>query len=129
MSTIATIDGTVHHIDDDSIVLITGPYPSDPPTRSYVTGPAPAALPVNEDAAALVGRLHPKTPLGNLTRPNNTPVWFKGAAVSLVRPPVPSDIVPGETVGAVLYVAAHHQAVIESVSAALAEVDSHGGNL
>lgn len=129
MSTITTIDGTTHHIDDDSIVLITGPYPSDPPTRSYVTGPAPAALPVNEDAAALVARLLPATPLAKLTRPNNTPVWFKGGAVSLVRPPIPSDIMPGETVGAVLYIAGHHQAVIESVSDSLTQVNSHGGNL
>ena len=129
MSTITTIDGTVHHIDDDSIVLVTGPFPNEPPNRSYVTGPAPDPLPVDENAAALVGRLHPTTPFGRLTRPNGTPVWFKGAAVSLVRPPIPTDVPPGETVGAVLYIAGHHQAVTESVTATLAEVNGHGGHL
>jgi hypothetical protein len=129
MSEITALDGTVIHINDDSVILVAGPYPGDPPDRSYVTGPGPAVIATNEDAASLVSRLHPKIPLAKLTRPNNTPVWIKGAAVTLVRPPAAGDTPPGETVGAVLYMGSTHQAVEEDVATARASINAHGGDV
>ena len=129
MTDITALDGTVLHIDDNSVTIVAGPYPGDPPNRSYVTGPGPAVIATNEAAAALVGRLHPKEVLAILTRPNNTPVWIKGGAVTLIRSPIAGDTPPGETVGAVLYVGAHRQAVEEDVATARATINSHGGNV
>jgi len=111
------------------VAIVAGPYPSDPPSRSYVTGPAPATIATNEDAASLVGRLHPHAALATLTRPNNTPVWIKGSAVTLVRPPIIGDTPPGETVGAVVYIGGQHQAVKEDVPTTRAIVNSHGGSI
>jgi len=88
MADITALDGTVLHIADDSVTMVVGPYPGDTPNRSYVSGPGPAPIATNEAAAALVGRLHPKQALAVLTRPNNTPVWIKGSAVTLLRPPI-----------------------------------------
>jgi hypothetical protein len=129
MADITALDGTVLHIDDNSIVLVAGPYPGDPPNRSYVTGPAPAPIATNEDAATLVASLHPKVSLAKLTRPNNTPVWIKGGAATLVRAPIAGDTPPGETVGAVIYFGAGHQAVEEDVPTARAALNAHGGNV
>jgi hypothetical protein len=129
MTDIKALDGTVLYIDDNSVTLVAGPYPGDPPNRSYVTGPGPAAIASNETAAALVGRLHPKQALATLTRPNNTPVWIQGAAVTLIRPPSAGDTPPGEIVGAVLYSSTGHQAVKEDVATARATINSHGGNV
>jgi hypothetical protein len=64
-----------------------------------------------------------------MTRPNHTPVWIKGAAVTLIRPPAIGDTPPGETVGAVLYIGSHHQAVEEDVQAARTIINAHGGNI
>jgi hypothetical protein len=129
MTDITTLDGTVLHIDDNSVTIVSGPLPNDPPNRSYVTGPAPAVIETSEDAATLVARLHPKVALIKLTRPNNTSVWIKGPAVTLVRGPTPDEIPPREHVGAVLYFGAHHQAVVEDVATVRAAVNVHGGNV
>ena len=126
MTDITALDGTVLHIDDNSVTIVSGPLPHDP-NRSCVTGPAPAVIETAEDAAHLVGRLHPKVALVKLTRPNNTAVWIKGAAVTLVEAPNPDDIPPGEHVGAVLYIGGHHQAVVEDIPAVRAAVNAHGG--
>jgi hypothetical protein len=129
MADIAALDGTILYVNDDSIVTIEGPFPSDPPVRSFVTGPGPAAIPTNEDAAALVARIRPKTPLARLTRPNDTPVWVKGAAVSLVRQPIAGDTPPGERVGAVIFLGTRHQAVEEDVRTARDIINQHGGSI
>ena len=94
-----------------------------------MTGPAPAVIETAEDATHLIGRLPPKVALVKLTRPNNTPVWIKGAAVTLVKAPNTDDIPPGEHVGAVLYIGGHHQAVVEDLPAVRAAVNAHGGNV
>jgi hypothetical protein len=129
MADITGLDGTVMHIDANSITLVAGPYPGDPPNRSYVSGPGPEAIASNETAAALVARLHPKQALATLTRPNNTPVWIQGTAVTLIRPPIAGDTPPGETVGAVLYVGTSRQAVKQNVATARETINSHGGNI
>jgi hypothetical protein len=129
MTGITALDGSTLRIDENSIVIVAGPFPGDPANRSYVTGPGPVAIPTNEDARALVARLNPKVPLATLTRPNKTPVWVQGSAVTMVRPPIAGDTPPGETVGAILFVASNRQAVVEDVATACAIVNSHGGNV
>ena len=129
MSEITALDGTTLHIDDNSIVIVAGPLPDDPVNRSYITGPAPADIATNENVAALVERLHPKTPFASLTRPNNTQVWFAGSAVTLIRAPIEGETPDGETVNAVLLIGGHRQAVKESVSTARAVANGHGANV
>jgi hypothetical protein len=127
MTDITALDGTVMHINDNSVIIVSGPLPGDPPDISYVTGPAPAVIETGEDAATLVASLHPTVPLALFTRPNGTPVWIKGGAVSLVRVPIVGETPPGETVGAVIFIGAHQQAVEEDVATARAIINNHGG--
>jgi hypothetical protein len=129
MVDITTLNGTVLSLDDNDIVRVAGPMPGDPQDRSYVTGPAPDPVAANEGVQTLLARVHPTTPLVQLTRPDGSPVWIKGGAVSLVRPPIPDDIPAGERVGAVLIVGGHHQAVQEDVPMARSVVNQHGGNV
>ncbi|MDE1146905.1 MAG: hypothetical protein PW843_09825 [Azospirillaceae bacterium] len=124
MSDITALDGAVMHIDDDSVVLVTGGLGS-----TSVRGPGPADISTREDAAVLVARLRLKTPLARLTRPDGSPVWIKGGAVSLVRKPLPGDVPPGGRVGAVLFVAGDHQAVAEDVDAVRTSLNAHGANV
>ncbi len=129
MINLTALDGRILPIDDDSVLIVAGPSPGEPADRCYVTGPAAAPIATNEAAAALVARLRPATPLAALTRPNRTPVWIKGAAVGLVRAPDAGDIPPGETVGAVLQIEQHHQAVAEPVATVRAIINAHGGRV
>ena len=131
MTDVTASNGTVLHINDNSVTIVMGPYPDDPPNRSYVFGPAPAAIAIDEDAATFVARLHPTVTLAALTRPNHTPIWIKGAAITLVRHPVAGDTAPGETVGAVLSIGTHHQyqAIVETVANARAIINAHSGRV
>ena len=129
MSDLTAVNGTVIHIDDDSVTRVSGPYAHDPADRAYVAGPQPAPIPVKGDAAAIVAGLSPSTPLAQLTRPDDKPVWLKGSAVSAVRKSLPGDAGIGETVGAVLTVAGEHQAVIEDVALARKIINAHGGHI
>ena len=129
MLAITTLDGSVLHLDDDSVVMVTGPKPGDPPGRSYVTGPAPGPIATDEETAAVLAALHPQAPLAQLTRPDGSPVWIKGGAVTSVRAPIPADVPPGEPVGAVIIVGGCHQAVREDVATVGGLLDRHGGNV
>lgn len=54
---------------------------------------------------------------------------LEGPYVKVFLGPTTGDTPPGETVGAVLYIGANHQAVEEDVGTALATINSHGGNV
>ncbi len=128
MTVITALDGTQLTIDDNSVTLITGPNPDDPAERSYIAGPEPGTIVSAEDAAALVARLHPKHAFVVLTRPDGTPVWINGSAVSVISPPSPFDIPDGETVGAVLQIGGRHQAVKEDLTIVKAKINAGGGH-
>jgi hypothetical protein len=84
---------------------------------------------IGERAEDLVARLGVTPPLAKLTRPDLSPVWVKGSAVTSVRAPVPSELQgPGE-VNAVLQVSSHPQMVREDVPAVRAIVHAHGAHV
>lgn len=123
---LTTPGGTVIEIQDESVSIVTGPYPSDPPDRCYVTGPGAAAIPVAEAAAGVVARLTLEIPLVELARPNGSPIWIKAAAVTSLRAPLADEIPPGERVGAVLQIGAGRQAVQEDVANVRQAIDGGG---
>ena len=129
MITIQMINGQPIQVNEKSIVLIAGPYPHDVGPHTYVYGVTPGVLVTAESAPALVGRLGVNPPLAQLTRPNLTPVWVSGSAVSSVRAPIPTEIsAPGE-VNAVLNIGSLRQSVHEDVPTARQIVNAHGGNV
>lgn len=107
----------VAKVDDESIVRIVGPSTINPYT--YVYGVAPFSLETIEDPPHLVSRLRLRIPLCVLTRPDGRPVWIKGSAATMVRPPLNSEIAlaPNFT-RAVVIVAGRPQAVQQDVAMA-----------
>jgi hypothetical protein len=85
MIVLRALDGTDVSVEEDAIVLIAGPYPHDVGPHSYVHGIDRGVLVTAEHAAALVARLGVHPPLVRLTRPDLTPVWLKGSAVTAIR--------------------------------------------
>ena len=129
MVEITTLDGQVIEASDSSIVLIAGPYPHDVGPHTYVYGVTPAVLVTGEAPGALIARLNINPLLARLTRPNQTSVWIKGAAVTSLRRPVSSEITnPGE-VNAIVNIGSLHQAVRETVETARSIINALGGQV
>jgi len=87
MIVIRALDGIAVDVDEDTVTLVSGPYPHDVGAHTYVHGVERGVLVTAESAAALAARLGVNPPLAKLTRPNATPVWIKGSAVTTLRTP------------------------------------------
>jgi hypothetical protein len=118
MILIRALNGTEIAVDENAIILVSGPYPHDVGPHTYVHGVDPGVLVTAERAAELVARLGVSPPLAKLTRPNSTPVWVKGSAVTAVRSPLATETSPDGAVKAVVFIGGLHQAVREEVKTA-----------
>ena len=129
MIAIQALDGTVVHVDENAVTLVSGPYPHDVGRHTYVHGVDRGVLVTAEDAASLAVRLGVSPPLVKLTRPDMTPVWIKRSAVSAIRAPLPSEQqVPG-AVKAVVILGDLRQAVHEELAAAEQVLKTHGAHV
>src|ERR1700726_2538673 len=91
MIAIRALDGTEAAANENAVTLGAGPYPHDLGPHTYVHGVDPGVLVTAEEAAGLVARLGVDPPLAKLTRPDASPVWVKGSAVSEIRPPLATE--------------------------------------
>ena len=120
-------NGKTISLDDNSIYMVAGPYPHDVGTYTYVWfDPLPNRLVTREPPEHLVKRLKIDPALAQLTRPNHTPVWIKGAAVTQIDAPVSTEF-PGTK--AVIWIEDQHQAVREDVDTARRIIKAHGGRV
>ena len=126
---VRALDETEVDIDPSAITLVAGPYPHDPGPHTYVHGVERGVLVTAEDAAALVARLGVVPPLVKLTRPDSTPVWVKGPAVTAIRLPLATERQSRGMVKAVLIIGDLHQAVREGVKAAREAVNAYGASV
>jgi hypothetical protein len=129
MIVIRALDGTDVHVDENAVTLLCGPYPHDVGPHSYVHGVERGVLVTAEDAAALATRLGVNPPLAKLTRPNATPVWIKGSAVSAIRAPLPTERQGSGAVNAVVILGDLHQAVHEDIATAEQVLNAHGAHV
>jgi hypothetical protein len=126
---IKALNGQDIEANENAIVLIAGPYPHDVGSHTYVYGPTHGVLVTAESAEALVARLGTNPPLAKLTRPDLSPVWVKGAAVTSIRSPVPTEQQgPGE-VNAVLQVGSLRQTIHENEATARSIINANGGSV
>jgi hypothetical protein len=118
MVEITNVAGDQASIRDDAITVITGGSPEDPTPFTIVHGSfGPGVLQTREPAAALAARL--ASPLVQLTRPNNAPVWVKASAVTTLRPPLDTEVtVPPRLARSIIMIGGFHQALREDVATA-----------
>ena len=129
MIVIRALDGTAVDVDEDAVTLVSGPYPHDVGAHTYVHGVERGVLVTAESAAALAARLGVKPPLAKLTRPNATPVWIKGSAVTTLRTPLPTERQGPGAVNAVVILGDLHQAVHEDLATAERVLNAHGADV
>src|ERR1700724_3276976 len=91
MIVLHALDGNEVDVNEAAVTLVAGPYPHDLGPHTYVHGVARGVLVRTEDPAAVVARLGVEPPLVKLTRPDSTPVWVKGPAVTAIRPPLATE--------------------------------------
>lgn len=131
MVAITTLSGQQVDVADESVVLVSGPYPHDVGPHTYIYGPTAGPLITAEAPQLVVSRLANKAAFAVLTRPNGTPTWIHAPAVSAVRAPVWTEApYPGQgTVNAVVTVGKLHQSVQEDVSTVIQILNAHGAHL
>ena len=129
MIVIRALDGTAVDVDEDAVTLVSGPYPHDVGAHTYVHGVERGVLVTAESAAALAARLGVKPPLAKLTRPNATPVWIKGPAVTSLRAPLPTERQGPGAVNAMVILGHLHQAVHEDLATAERVLNAHGAHV
>jgi hypothetical protein len=126
MIVIRALDGTAVDVDENAVTLVSGPYPHDVGPHTYVHGVDRGVLVTVEDTAVLAARLGVDPPLAKLTRPNRTPVWIKGAAVTTLRSPLLTERQGRGVVSAVVILGELHQAVHENLATAERVLNAHG---
>ena len=129
MIVIQALDGTAVDVDENAVILVSGPYPHDVGRHTYVHGVDRGVLVTAEDAAALAARLGVSPPLARLTRPDMTPVWIKGSVVSAIRAPLPTEQQGPGVVNAVVILGDLHQAVHEELATAEQALKAHGAHV
>lgn len=117
MVAITMPNGQVANIRDESISAAHKAYDPHPrPTPNVETavfGPTNAALIAAEPPESLIGRLVLQVPLAILTRPDGTPVWIKGPAVTLVREPLRNEIPPAPFIVRATVIAASRRYTVQ----------------
>jgi len=129
MIAIRALDGTEVAVNENAVTLVAGPYPHDLGPHTYVHGVDRGVLVTVEDAAALVARLGVDPPLAKLTRPDASPVWVQGSAVSEIRPPLATEQQAAGAVRAVVVIGDLHQAVREDVQTAMRILNPPAANV
>ena len=129
MIVVRALDGTAVDVDENAVTLVSGPYPHDVGAHTYVHGVERGVLVTAESAAGLAARLGVNPPLAKLTRPNATPVWIKGSAVTTLRTPIPTERQGPGAVNAVVILGDLHQAVHEDLATAERVLKAHGAQV
>jgi hypothetical protein len=126
MVAITTLSGDVVELGDDMVEIVAGAYPGDVGPHTYVYGATRVALITAEAPQLLLGRLKKKEQFAVLTRPNGTPVWIRGPAVTALRAPLWTEIPYPGMVNAVVLVSQFHQPVREDIPTAGQILINHG---
>ena len=127
MATLNTIDGHQITFSPGKVVAIADHDASTGAAVTCIYGVTKEMLHINEGVKAFIARLKIAKKLAQLTRPNSSPVWINGSAVSSLRAPLPGEYVAG--VNTIVSTGALVQGVKESVEATTTALNDHGGDL
>ena len=118
MILIRALNGSEIAVDENAIILVSGPYPHDVGPHTYVHGVDPGVLvtadPLIQTGVEL-GRVN--FGKGGLT-PRRATTSAAPSAVTAVRPPLATETSPDGAVKAVVFIGGLHQAVREEVKTA-----------
>jgi hypothetical protein len=126
MATLTTLDGNQITFSPGNVTVVADHDASTGAAVTCIYGVTKEMLRINEAVPAFMARVKITAKFAQLTRPNGSPVWINGSAVSSLRAPLPGEYVAG--VNAVVFTDALVQGVKESVEATTAALNAHGGD-
>jgi hypothetical protein len=127
MASLTTIGGAQVTFSPGSVAAIADHNGSTGAAVTCIYGVTNSVLEIDETVQAFMARVKITKRLAQLTRPNGSPVWISGAAVSSLRAPLPGEYVAG--VNTVVFTGSLIQGVKESPADTTAALTAHGGDL
>ena len=127
MPELTTTSGEVIDFDPAAVTAICDMDPDTGEALTCVYGIEPGVVRTADPVTDMLQRLHLTGKVAQLTRPDATPIWIVGAAVTSLRAPLPDEYAPG--VQAVVAVSGLTQGVTETLAQARAALDAAGGHL
>jgi hypothetical protein len=127
MPTLTTTDGTQITFLAKVVSAVTDHDASTGEAVTCVYGITKSLLRISESVQAFMTRLKITKNFAQLTRPNGSPVWINGGAVSSIRAPLPNEFVAG--VNTVVFADGLMQGVKETPPDVATSINGHGGEL
>ena len=127
MATLTTTDGRQITFSPGNVEAIADHDAMTGATVTCIFGITKEMLRIAESVQAFMTRVKITAKLAQLTRPNGSPVWISGSAVSSLRVPLPGEYVAG--VNTVIFTEVLVQGVREAPAAATSALNDHGGDL
>jgi len=127
MAQLVTTGGIKISFDPAGVFAVSDHDAETDEAVTCVYGVSAGPVQISETVGGFLGRMGLTAKFARLTRPNSTPIWVCGSAVSEIRPAVDGEYEP--PVRSVVSVGTLTQAVCEDAAAATAAVDAHGGKL
>jgi hypothetical protein len=127
MATLTTVGGVQITFTPSSVEALADHDASTGAAVTCVYGVTNDMLKISEGVQDFMNRLRITAKFAQLTRPNGSPVWINGSAVSSLYAPGPGEYVPA--VKTLIVTPALTQGVQEGADAATKAINAHGGDL
>lgn len=127
MATLTTIDNIQITFPVKAVSAIADHDAATGEAVTCIYGITKSMLRIRETVADFMHRLGLGPQFAQLTRPNGSPVWIRGGAVSSIRAPLPGEYVAG--VSCVIFADSLVQGVSETPDVAIAALNARGGEL
>ena len=127
MATLTTTDGIQITFVAKTVSAITDHDASTGEAVTCVYGITKSLLRISGSVQAFMTRLKIIKNFAQLTRPNGSPVWINGGAVSSIRAPFPNEFVAG--VNTVVFADGLMQGVKETPPDVATSINGRGGEL
>ena len=127
MAELTTTAGEQFNFDPAAVTTLADRDVATGEAATCVFGVMAVPLKTPEAVVSLLDRLHLGAKVARLTRPDASPVWFVGPAVTALRAPLPDEYAPGFQAG--LSVTGLVQGVMESLEQARRALNAVGAHL
>ncbi len=127
MATLTTVDGIQITFESRTVSALADHDANTGAAVTCIYGVNEGVLHISESVQAFMTRVGITENFARLTRPNGSPVWINGSAVSSVCAPLPGEYVPD--VETLVFAGSLTQGVKESPADVTKAINNHGGDL
>ncbi len=127
MAILTTVDGIQITFESKVVSALADHDANTGAAVTCVYGINEGVLHISESVQAFMTRVGITKAFAQLTRPNGSPVWINGSAVSSICAPLPNEYVPA--VKTLVFAGSLTQGVKEPPADVTKAINNHGGDL